>query len=239
MSRLADYIYNKFLGFPEALPPHLANYQGTGKVKLHTDWPPLLRLIPRSWNARGARVRTDSEGYLRWPPVLVEGRDVTRWENTGATSILFLPDLIDETIKGSDVYGRTHKVIETNRGNKRFKEEFDLFFPHPMEAHVYDVLKKNGLYELCCSPNDYSPSALQKFSWGSGFVELKPYYKSKWKILDKREWPWETPGPDHLLKPDWEDVVAFMREGARPDHQDGYYNVDQGIKIPNVGLHWE
>ena len=45
-----------------------------------------------------------------------------------------------------------------------------------------------------CSPNDYHPSALQKFSKGSGYMICEPLYKAKWKMIKKREWPWVSTG---------------------------------------------
>lgn len=73
-----NFIKELFQGYPCALPDHL-------KGRLHNDWPPLLNRIPRSFSARGPRCPGQScecggKGYLPWPPKLVEGFDVTRWE---------------------------------------------------------------------------------------------------------------------------------------------------------------
>lgn len=243
MSQLDDYIYKKCLGFPEVLPYHLRNYKGTGKVKLHTDWPPIANKIPRSWNARGPRAKIGSGGYLNWPPILAEGFDVTRWENSGATSILWFPDMAEKGVTHKSFYGKTHRVVEMNPGNPKFRQDFKIDLPLWRPALVTEVFHgdqaKPDFVETIVTPNDYSPSALQKFSMGKGYMKLEPRYELKWKILKKREWPFEANGVDGKMTPDGEDLVFMLRDYCRPDHLDVYYNTDP-LPIPaQIALHWE
>lgn len=197
-------------------------------------------------NASGPRCLKDlcecgGSGFEAWPPKLEEGRDVTRWENSGAGSILYLPDLKGRLIGPSEVYGRQHRAIEMNEGHPNFREEFLVSFPDWRENIVVDVQSGvdaagEPLYIQDVTPNDYSPSALQKFSLDGGFVKLSPTYTSRWKIIKKKEWPFELEGPDGIMNPKAEDVVAFLRTRKRPDHVDEFYN---DSKVGTVGLHWE
>lgn len=241
MSRLTEFLYKKFIGFPEVLPYHLRNWRGTGRVKLHTDWPWLANKIPRSWNARGPRAKLDSPGYAEWPPKLVEGFDVTRFENAGASSILWIPGLARRHVSANDIYGKTHRVTEMNPGHPEFMKDREYTFPAWRPSAVWEVptgeVDQWGVPVLrtVVSPNDYSPSALQKFSMGSGFMNLDPKYTLRWKVLSKREWPWKADG----MGPDGEDRVLMYRDHFRPDHLDIYYNVDKTPLPAQLALHWE
>ena len=82
-----------------ALPNHL-------KDRLHSDWPPGLKWIPRSFNAFGPRCGEGNPGYLLWPPRLVEGYDCTRWEwadLTGNNQQIYIPEFSGKVI-GPEVY---------------------------------------------------------------------------------------------------------------------------------------
>jgi hypothetical protein len=163
-----------------ALPDHL-------KEKKHDDWPFFLRWIPRSANVKGPRCGKGSPGYLPWPPLLIEGKGVSRWETDGATSIIEIPDLANRTVKGSDVYGQTFSVIERKGG-------------HPQYGQVRDITL--SWVEGMEIEGQYSPSAVQKFS-REGWMKLDPGYSCGWRQLKKgKEEPvlfwrygWR---PDHL-----------------------------------------
>lgn len=229
---LSDYVYKEFLGNPCALPDNLRNYQGTGKVKLHNDWPPILNKIPRSWNATGPRCAKDSAGYQAWPPKLEEGFAVCRWENGGASSIIEIPSLEGRWVRGFEVYGREWLAVERNPGHPDFNKSKMITIPFWQEAHVYDVKQPDGKIVTFASPNDYSPSTLQKFSQ-KGWVQFTNGFKSKWTIFKWRELPGLKKG---ILDPE-EDTVWVTRSGSRPDHGDLYYNEDVA-KPPNLSLRW-
>jgi len=224
MSKLTELIERKLIGSPCALPVHLRNWNGTGKPKPHTDWPPLLNRIPRSFNAYGPRCPKSSKGYRAWPPKLVEGFGVARWELAQASSIIMIPALVNVHVKANQVYGKTWRAIEMAPYNKMFLKEFDVFLTHWQESHVYEMETNPG--EIFVSPDQYSPSALQKFS-PNGFMRLDPDYHHSWRVLKKRELP--------LWPEDGEDTVLMIRKGYRPDHLDVYYNKS----FIAGGLHWE
>lgn len=217
-----------------ALPPHL-------RGRVHNDWPWPFNRIKRGWNAKGSRPDILAEDYLTWPPKLVEGYDVTRWENTGASSIVFLKDLANRRILPTNVYGKKHKAVETAAGNPNFGKEIEIFIDYWKPGKVSDDPDPNnpGRYIQKCEPNDYSPSALQKFSTGSGYMRLDPLYTAKWKIIKKKEWPWPVSTQVGPLTPEGEDIVFFMRDHNRPDHLDGYYNCRGVVPIGFIGLKWE
>lgn len=244
MSRLTTWIEKQFEGHPKSLPFNLRNYKRTGKPKNHDDWfIPIGKLIPRSWNATGPRCGKGNPGYEAWPPRLIEGYDVTRWENAGATSILFFPGLMKEHVNASSLYGKSYGCIETNSSNPNFRQagiiKIDWSEAAVEDVPVFDDQKNPVLdpwgqmtYRTVVTPNIYSPSALQKFSGGNGFLKMEPGYTCHWKMITKRYWPWEN-GP---LKPDKEDSVWFYRIGKRPDHLDVYYNKSP---IFTIGRRWE
>jgi len=218
MSRLDDYIYKKFNRYPCVLPDHLRNYNGTGKVKLHTDWPPPLNKIPRSWNVRGPRCKGLMQcpdcpglGYASWPPKLMRGKGVTRWETAGATSIIYIPSLEEKEIDES-FYGTKILAWETKPDHPNFRKK----------GIVHITYKKGDQ-----SPGTYSPSALQRWS-PSGFLNLEPSYYSTWKVIKKREHPFTE------TEKTGENIVAFFRSGFRPDHKDIYYNDG-----PMTGFHMD
>ena len=166
-----------------ALPDHL-------REKLHTDWPFFARWIPRGWSAFGPRCGMGNEGYKSWPPVLVRGHGVSRWESDGAESIIEIPYLSNITVWGSDIYGKTFRVIETNPNNKFFNTEFDLVLDY-----------KEGLYQ-----KTYSPSAIQEFS-PLGNMHLYPKYECYWKVLSDK---W-TLNVSHGFRPDHVDLYYNRR----------------------------
>ena len=209
-----------------ALPPHL-------RGRLHNDWAiwPFNK-ISRGWNAAGPRPPKDAKDYMAWPPKLVEGRGISRWETAGGDSIIHIPALDNCQITGAKFYGRNWLCVEMNPGKPDFMKSRDIFFPAWQEAHVYDTPDPDrpGKFIQHCAPDNYSPSALQKFS-KQGYMELEPDYKSWWKVLKKRELPvWPETGDDRVM---------FYRAGNRPDHVDCYYNCDKIIPIGFVGLKWE
>lgn len=214
-----------------ALPPHL-------RGRKHNDWPWPFKNVSRGWNAKGPRCRSnpatstsDPASYLAWPPWIVEGYGVSRWESAGGESIIHIPALDDFHItKGSDVYNRQWMAVEMNPGHVDFLKVKDIFLPRWKESSVYDVLRPNGLYEQHCEPDQYSPSALQKFS-PKGWMKLEPFYYAQWHLLKKRELP--------IFPETGEDQVIFFRRGNRPDHVDLYYNCDRLVPFGFAGLKWE
>lgn len=144
-----------------ALPPHLAE-------KRHSDWIWPMSLIPRAWNAFGPRCGEGNEGYKPWPPLFVKGHGVSRWENDGASSIVYIPMFDHLTISGADIYGRKFRAIEMAKGNKFYDTEIEVYLR-------YEEGMNTGLY---------SPSALQKFS-DSGWMVLEPHYYACWKVLKR------------------------------------------------------
>lgn len=174
-------------GYPLALPAHL-------REKRHNDWIWPMSKIRRSWNARGPRVGVLKPGYLQWPPKLIEGRGVTRWENDGASSIIEIPAL--ERKVTSDVYGEVFRAYEKNEGNPFYGKSFDVLIEYKING-----TGKDG--EIKSDTLNYSPSALQKFSDG-GYMILSPTYKTWHKSLFGKS-------PNYGV-------------GWRPDHVDIYYN---------------
>ena len=91
-----------------ALPDHL-------KERKHNDWIFPLSLLSRGVNAFGPRCGKGNSGYKPWPPKIVEGKSVTRWETSGADSIVIIPSLEDVKIDAS-VYGKVYKAIDERTG---------------------------------------------------------------------------------------------------------------------------
>lgn len=201
MSKFDDWLYEIGNRWPCALPNHLSNWKGTGKVRLHDDWPPLLRKLPRSVNSKGPRCPKTGEGYAPWPPRLIRGKGITRWENAGATSILYIPTLEDKVID-HQFYGTKIRAWETNRGHANFKKEI----------WVHITWEEDSL-----KPDMYSPSALQRWS-PSGYLIMEPRYRAYWKVIKKNEDPFKD---TNVTK---ENKVFFYRDQWRPDHLDIYYN---------------
>lgn len=172
---------------------------------LHYDWPfwPLTK-IPRGLNAFGPRCpgkecpECGGKSFRPWPPTLVEGHGIARWEMEGeGHSIIFIPSLVDKTIKAKDVYNRVHDAIECNPGKMNYGNWGRI-----------QLLEGEG----------YSPSAIQKFS-DSGWMKLSPYYYAEWHVF-KRYAPKDAP----VWVEDKEPLAAFYRWAYRPDHNDEYYN---------------
>jgi len=207
----------------KALPPHM-------RGRKHNDWF-FFKNTPRGWNAKGPREEKGAKDYAAWPPRLVKGKNVCRWESDGAQSIIFIPELLtNKEINGRDIYGREWEVIEMNPSSEDFQKKKKIRIPYWEESVVTDLKREDGTYEQIVAPMQYSPSALQKFS-KNGWMKLEPDYFSSWKVLKKRELPvWPETG---------DDTVLFMRSGHRPDHVDCYYNVDKLIPIGFIGLKWE
>jgi len=141
-----------------ALPEHL-------KDKRHTDWVWPLSYIKRSFNAFGPRCEQGTKGFRPWPPTLVEGYGVSRWEMDGdGHSIIEIPSFSERKIN-EDVYDRVHDAIEKNPGHPGYDK-----------WHRVRLIKGEG----------YSPSALQKFS-KKGWMKLEPWYIAQWRHIKKVE----------------------------------------------------
>lgn len=215
MSKLTEHLSKKLIGYPDALPEHL-------RARLHNDWI-IGKFIPRSWNAMGPRCGKGNPGYLPWPPRLIAGRGVARWESTFSKSILEIPELNKCTVRADDVYGKKWTCIEWNHGHPNYAQS------GTVELDWSETfITPQGMIQ---GANIYSPSALQKFSM-SGWLRLSPDYYSWWKILKRRE-------TIEDVKEEGDDTVLFMRKGARPDHLDAYYNLTKILPVGAAGLHWE
>jgi len=157
-----------------ALPDHL-------KKKKHNDWPWPMSYLPRSVNAYGPRAPKDSPRYKPWPPRLVEGKSVTRWESSGADSIIIIPDLINKKITDK-IYGKTYEAIEENG---------------PTPGRKINVLLEWRELEWPFTPKDramYSPSTIQISP--KGWLKMNPSFFVQWDNKDYF-WRWGY-RPDHL-----------------------------------------
>jgi len=159
----------------------------------HWDWPWPMCYIKRSLNAFGPRCRgkdceCGGKGFKFWPPILMEGRGVSRWEAVGpGHSIIYIPALDYKTVKREDLFGTKFRAIEMNKGL-------------PTHGDVFWVeFKENSLI------HKYSPSALQTYS-PSGYMELDPPYFSWWKWWSDKD-PNQPRGPFFRwgYRPDHED----------------------------------
>jgi hypothetical protein len=158
----------------EALPEKL-------REKRHNDWIFPLSLIPRGWNAFGPRCGKGNPGYLPWPPRIIQGKSVTRWESTGAKSIILIPELEGVRIDSS-IYGRTVEAIETNGPERKFKVKLEwreLIWPFSEEDEAM-----------------YSPSTIQISP--KGWLKMEPSFFVQWDAGDYFcRW---GDRPDHLDK---------------------------------------
>jgi len=214
----------------KALPPHL-------RGKLHNDWIWPLNKISRGWNAAGPRSERFQNDWRPWPPMLVEGKGVSRWEAAGGHSILHIPGLDKERVQGQMVYGRSWLAIEMNPGHPEFLKAKDVYLPPVKEARVWDIPDQSnpGKFIQMIDPDQYSPSALQKFS-KEGWMKMYPYYHAEWAFNNRKELKWLQNGAKGTSP---EDTVGFFRRGDRPDHVDLYYNTDRCVPIGFAGLKWE
>lgn len=179
--------------YPSALPEHLRD-------KRHNDWPWPLSRLRRSINVRGPRCGRGNPGYFSWPPKLVKGKNVCRWESNLAESIIFIPELDGREVRAADVYGHNFVAIEFNFGHKDYGKS------KIVTIEWHEVATMDGTQ---FSPQQYSPSALQTFS-EKGWMECEPWYKAWWR------WSKMSTGSNNR---------GFnYRIGWRPDHVDTYYN---------------
>lgn len=180
-----------------ALPLHL-------RGKTHSDWL-LFKWVSRGFNAKGPRCGAGNPGYLSWPPRILGGKGVVRWESNFAKSRIYIPDLAGVEANDS-IYGKRFMGIEEDSGKElQVKLEW--------REQTWEEIERGDLI--------YSPSALQKFS-NEGVLRLEQGYYSKWKILKQREFPTMNEG---------EDTVLFFRNGWRPDHLDLYWNKGPAIGL--------
>lgn len=106
-----------------ALPPHLKN-------KTHSDWPWPMSYFKRSINAFGPRCGEGNKGYKPWPPRLVRGFNVTRWEWSdleGNSNEIYIPAFQDKFIT-DEVYNEKQEAIFPN-GIKKFLSLRNGWFP--------------------------------------------------------------------------------------------------------------
>jgi len=142
-----------------ALPNHLKNQK-------HNDWIWPLSYLPRSVNAFGPRASKDSPRYRPWPPRIVEGYGVTRWESSGADSIILIPELSGKKITDS-IYGKSFEATELNG---------------PAPGRKIAVLLEWRELEWPFSTKDmamYMPSTIQKSR--KGYLRTEPYHYVQWR----------------------------------------------------------
>lgn len=154
---LGDALMELLKLYPCALPDHLKN-------RLHNDWPPLLNKIPRSWNARGPRCKGAScecggAGFMSWPPKLVKGHDIVRWEwsdLSGKHRSILIEAFIGKTID-ANVYDREWKAVDVANG----------------QIFSVDLLK-----------GEWWPSIIPTGSL-KGWIELSPWFKASWDFRSR------------------------------------------------------
>ncbi len=150
-----------------ALPTHLQD-------KKHSDWTWPLSLIDRGWNAKGPRCKDHNDGgYLPWPPKLVEGHNVPRWEwanLAGHHREIFVPAFAGKTI-GPEVYrmGRIQALERT--GDIVQAVSIDLQAENWWPSIIqYDMVR--GWLRL--DPKFYC-------SWDMGAWWKKYYFRTGWR----------------------------------------------------------
>lgn len=182
--------------FPCALPEHM-------RERLHNDWPWPMSKLPRSLNARGPRCKGSAcvcggQGFKAWPPKLVKGFGVARWESNGAGSILEIAGFANVWIDAG-VYGQEVIGVERNPGHPNFGAKTLV----KLDWHAMPWADIDGGLAA------YSPSALQKFS-DKSWMQLDPGYTAGHRLIKRGQ--------------DGDDKALFWRYGWRPDHVDVYYN---------------
>jgi hypothetical protein len=144
-----------------ALPDHL-------KDKKHNDWIWPLSYIPRSANAKGPRCGKGKPGYLSWPPHLIEGYDVTRWE-------------------WSDRLGNhTHGIINDFK-NKKINSSI---YQSRWDIKDLNTGKTHKNVDLIHA--DWWPSIIQEYS-EYGWLKLDPTFQCGWRTKPwwkKYYWRW-------------------------------------------------
>lgn len=145
-----------------ALPDHLKN-------KKHNDWPIGLRWIPRGISAKGPRCGVGNPGYLPWPPRLIGGFDVTRWEwcnEKGDRREIYIQDFLGITIE-QGIYNKTWECLELT---------------YPVFAKRLTVDLKDGWW----------PSVIPTTS-EYGWLKLEPSFECRWRTRPswrKFYWRW-------------------------------------------------
>lgn len=141
-----------------ALPEHL-------KDRLHNDWPWPLSYLPRGISAFGPRCGKGNPGYKPWPPKLVAGKSVTRWESSGAESRIIIPELNDVKIDPS-IYGKTFKAVDQNGKELTVTLEWrELTWPFSEADRMM-----------------YSPSTIQVSK--KGWLKMEPSFFVQWDADD-------------------------------------------------------
>lgn len=148
---------NKYIQDPKGRLVNLRN-------ALHWDWPWPLSYIPRHINAFGPNCPVKSFGYKKWPPILIEGFGVARWEAENGNSWIEIPEFKHAKITYR-IYNNYFEAIERNPGHVNFNQKLNV------------KLTRTGIY---------SPSALQRFSH-HGYMKLSPWYVAQWLRIKKRD----------------------------------------------------
>jgi len=132
-----------------ALPDHL-------KERKHNDWLWPMSLISRGANAKGPRCVEGMDGYLPWPPKLVEGYNIIRWEWSdlkGNHRQIFIPEFKGKKIDGG-IYKHKWEYIEPDLGSQ---------------------------YEVDLKAEGWWPSIIQTTA-PSGWMKLEPKFYCSWNM---------------------------------------------------------
>ncbi len=189
---------NFFKGNPCALPDKIVRNKNGENVnlrdRLHDDWPIGLRWIPRSWNAKGPRCGEGNPGYKKWPPKLIEGYSVMRWQTTGDEKQILIPSFDEKHLTSEYVKDLWVLAVDIKPGSPTYMDQFMV------------------------NLNEYIPSTIQKYGSQKGWMKLDCGFQCGWRMITRRETPGKT------KEETGEDLVWYWRWGWRCDILDGYYN---------------
>ena len=137
-----------------ALPEHIKN-------RKHDDWIFPLSLINRGFNARGPRCPIGSKSHEMWPPKLIEGFDVNRWE-------------------WSDLTGKnhTHGIIEP------FKDKLITSSIYQVNWNIQDLNTGETHKDVDLIKAGWIPSVIQLYS-RKGYLKCDPSFSCKWDMRHK------------------------------------------------------
>ena len=181
-----------------ALPDKIVTNKDGEKVnlkdRLHDDWIWPLSKISRGWNAKGPRCGEGNPGYKKWPPRLVEGKSVVRWQKSGDKGEILIPSFNEKYLTSEFVTDLKVLAVDVDSDSITFMEQ----------AFV--------------NLNDYIPSTIQKYGSTKGWMKLDCGFQCGWRMIRRREMPGKT------KEQTGEDLVWYWRFGWRPDILDEYYN---------------
>lgn len=152
-----------------ALPDHL-------KEKLHNDWFWIFKKIPRAFSAYGPRcpghgcTHCGGKRKLPWPPRLVEGFDVTRWE------------FCDEQTAVDN--SRRKEIYIPDFKNRRIDESI---YNQPWTG----INQYGGQMTVWLDKEGWGPSIIPTTS-EEGWMKLDPGFQCGWKTTGWNKFYWRT-----------------------------------------------